>query len=67
MLIKFAGDRNWGWDFHKVTDKALVKKFCFGVKMQLLFLQMEGGGGGMNLRFPFSGRAFIEQETGRSC
>lgn len=60
MLIKFAGDRNWSWDFHKVTDKALVvKKFCLGVKIQLLFLQI-GGGGDMNLCFPFSGRAFIE-------
>lgn len=62
MLIKFAGDRNWSWDFHKVTDKALVvKKFCLGVKIQLLFLQMVVVvGGDMNLCFPFSGRAFIE-------
>lgn len=65
MLIKFAGDKNWGWDFHKVTNKVLVRKFCLGVKIQFLFLHMEGKK--MNLHFPFSGRAFIEQGTGRSC
>lgn len=51
--------------FKNVTDKVLVvTKVCLGMKIQFLFLQIEGK---VNPHFPFPGRAFIEQGTGRSC
>lgn len=58
--------QNMGMRFFKnVTDKVLVvMKVCLGMKIQFLFLQIEGK---INPHFPFSGRAFIEQGTGRSC